>query len=116
MVSNAAMLGRSGVHDFVLLRTSAIVLALYAVFLVGFVLLTPELTFQVWYGLFSSLSMKIFTFLALIGLLVHCWIGMWQVLTDYVKCASLRAALQFLINLTAFGYVAAGLFILWGVK
>ncbi|GAA5217571.1 succinate dehydrogenase, hydrophobic membrane anchor protein [Corallincola platygyrae] len=116
MVTNASMFGRSGVHEFVLIRASAIVLALYSLFIVGYALFAPELTFDVWKGLFSSLAMKIFTFLALIGLLVHCWIGMWQVLTDYVKSAALRALLQFLINLTAVGYVAAGLFILWGVK
>ncbi|RCU52942.1 MULTISPECIES: succinate dehydrogenase, hydrophobic membrane anchor protein [Corallincola] len=116
MVTNAAMLGRSGVHDFVLLRASAIVLALYSIFIVGFALFTPEMTYGVWHGLFSTLAMKVFTFLALIGLLVHCWIGMWQVLTDYIKCSALRAALQFFINLTAVAYVAAGLFILWGVK
>ena len=29
MVNNAATVGRSGVHDFILLRASAIILALY---------------------------------------------------------------------------------------
>jgi succinate dehydrogenase / fumarate reductase, membrane anchor subunit len=40
---------------------------------------------------------------------------LWQVLTDYVKPAGLRASIQFILNLIAFAYVAVGLFVLWGV-
>ena len=36
MVNNVATVGRSGVHDFILLRASAIILALYTLFLAGF--------------------------------------------------------------------------------
>lgn len=115
MVTNAATFGRSGVHDFVLVRGSAIVLACYTLFLTGFFLITPEVTYSAWQGLFANLGMKIFTMLALIALLAHAWIGMWQVLTDYVKPVFLRAILQFLINVAAVSYVVAGLFILWGV-
>ena len=36
-------------------------------------------------------------------MLVHAWIGLWQVLTDYVKCTKLRVgALQFLLTSVAF--------------
>jgi succinate dehydrogenase / fumarate reductase membrane anchor subunit len=48
-------------------------------------------------------------------MLVHSWIGLWQVLTDYVKNALLRAALQFLLTSTAFVYVIFGFVILWGI-
>jgi succinate dehydrogenase / fumarate reductase membrane anchor subunit len=36
-------------------------------------------------GFFSSAFTKVFTLLALVSILIHAWIGMWQVLTDYVK-------------------------------
>lgn len=36
MVSNASALGRNGVHDFILVRATAIVLTLYIIFMVGF--------------------------------------------------------------------------------
>jgi len=39
---------------------------------------------------------------------------MWQVFTDYIKCAKLRAALQLGVIAALFGYVFSGLFILWG--
>jgi succinate dehydrogenase / fumarate reductase membrane anchor subunit len=47
--------------------------------------------------------------------MVHTRIGLWQVLTDYVKCAKLRAVLGFVLNLMAVAYVAIGLIVLWGV-
>ncbi len=115
MVKNAATLGRSGVHDFVLLRASALVLASYLIFLVGYLVTTPELTFSVWQGLFAGTAMKVFTLLALLALLIHGWIGLWQVLTDYIKPVGLRAFLQFAVNLVLLAYLFAGVVILWGV-
>jgi succinate dehydrogenase / fumarate reductase membrane anchor subunit len=48
-------------------------------------------------------------------MMVHTRIGLWQVLTDYVKNAKLRAILGFFLNLMAFAYVAVGFFVLWSV-
>ncbi|RTR39473.1 succinate dehydrogenase, hydrophobic membrane anchor protein [Shewanella canadensis] len=115
MVTNAASLGRSGVHDFILIRASAIILACYTIFLVGFVACSSPLTYDAWHGLFSALSMKVFTLLALVSVLIHSWIGIWQVLTDYVKPLALRGVLQFVFVVAAFSYLAAGILIVWGV-
>lgn len=115
MVNQSAVLGRNGVQDFILLRSSAVILALYSVFLFGFFLFSPELTYASWTAFFSHLGTKVFTLLALIALLIHAWIGMWQVLTDYVKPPLLRGGLQFIINVMLICYVATGLFVLWGI-
>lgn len=114
MVLNQASLKRDGVQDYVSLRASAMVLALYSLFILGFFLFTPEVTFEVWHALFANLFVKVFTLLALISIAIHTRIGLWQVLTDYVKCARIRAALQFVLYVIAFAYVAVGLFVLWG--
>ena len=47
--------------------------------------------------------------------MLHVRIGLWQVLTDYIKPTGLRAGIQYVLNLIAFAYVAVGLFVLWGV-
>ena len=78
-------------------------------------LCTPDLTFEAWQGLFGNLAMKVFTLIALVCIMVHARIGLWQVLTDYVKNAKLRAVLGFVLNLMAVAYVAIGLIVLWGV-
>lgn len=115
MVLNRATLKRDGVQDYVSLRATAIVLALYSLFILGFFLFTPEITFEIWQGLFANIFVKVFTLLALISIAIHTRIGLWQVLTDYVKSARLRAILQFFLYTLAFAYVAVGLFVLWGV-
>ncbi|STW45950.1 succinate dehydrogenase hydrophobic membrane anchor protein [Klebsiella pneumoniae] len=58
MVSNASALGRNGVHDFILVRATAIVLTLYIIYMVGFFATTGEISWEVWTGFFASGSLK----------------------------------------------------------
>jgi succinate dehydrogenase / fumarate reductase membrane anchor subunit len=115
MVTNQASIKRDGVQDFVSLRTTALVILAYCVFLLWFFVTAPTITYEVWSGLFSNLAVKVFTLAALVSVMIHVRIGLWQVLTDYVKAPKLRAGIQFVLNLIAFAYVAVGIFVLWGV-
>ena len=114
MVSNASALGRNGVHDFILVRATAI-LTLYIIYMVGFFATSGELTYEVWIGFFASAFTKVFTLLALFSILIHAWIGMWQVLTDYVKPLALRLMLQLVIVVALVVYVIYGFVVVWGV-
>ncbi|WP_120510417.1 succinate dehydrogenase, hydrophobic membrane anchor protein [Photobacterium salinisoli] len=114
MVSNVSTIGRNGVHDFILIRATAIILTLYTIYMVYFFAFGPELNFETWTAFFSKLSTKVFTMLALASVLIHGWIGMWQVLTDYIKPAFLRAGLMFAIVAVLFVYLLSGFFIVWG--
>lgn len=115
MVMQTSTLGRNGVQDFILIRCSAVILAAYTLFIIGFFLITPELTYTVWAGFWACLFTKVFSLIALLALLAHAWIGLWQVLTDYVKPALMRGLLQFVLNVVILAMVGSGVFILWGV-
>ena len=115
MVTAAATFGRSGSHDFILLRASAIVICLYALFMAGFFISTPDVIYEVWSGLFANIWMKVATMLVLTAVLIHGWIGIWQVLTDYVKAAGLRAFIQLVFSVGLIAVWLTGLFVLWGV-
>ncbi len=115
MVSNASALGRNGVHDFILVRATAIVLTLYIIYMVGFFAISGDVTYQAWTGFFSSAFTKVFTLLALVSTLIHTWIGMWQVFTDYVKSTALRLGLQLLTVVALLVYVIYGFVVVWGV-
>ena len=115
MVSNASALGRNGVHDFILVRATAIVLTLYIIYMVGFFAITGDVTYEAWTGFFSSAVTKVFTLLALVSTLIHTWIGMWQVFTDYVKSTALRLGLQLLTVVALLVYVIYGFVVVWGV-
>ncbi|WP_409306315.1 succinate dehydrogenase membrane anchor subunit [Pectobacterium sp. B1J-3] len=114
MVSNASALGRNGVHDWLLIRASAIVIVLYVLYIVGFIVSASELTYDVWHGFFAMSLTKVFTLLTLFSILVHAWIGMWQVLTDYIKPLALRLTLQLAIVVTLLVYVIYGTIVVWG--
>lgn len=115
MVKIASSFGRSGTHNFILLRVSAAIIASFILFLVSFLLATPQLTYEAWTGLFGHTAMKVFTLLTLTAVLAHGWIGIWQVLTDYVKNALGRGVLQFIFSVALIVYWLTGLFVLWGV-
>ncbi|MBX9330338.1 succinate dehydrogenase, hydrophobic membrane anchor protein, partial [Serratia marcescens] len=79
MVNNVSALGRNGVHDWLLLRASAIIITLYVLYILGFFVTAPELTYDIWRGFFATSITKVFTLLTLLSILVHAWIGLWQV-------------------------------------
>ncbi|WP_187487906.1 succinate dehydrogenase membrane anchor subunit [Duffyella gerundensis] len=114
MVSNASALGRNGIHDWLLLRASAILITLYIVYILGFILMADILTYDIWRGFFASSFTKVFTLLTLLSILVHGWIGMWQVLTDYVKSLSVRLIGQLVIVVVLLAYALYGTVVVWG--
>ena len=81
--------------------------------MVGFFATSGELTYEVWIGFFASAFTKVFTLLALFSILIHAWIGMWQVLTDYVKPLALRLMLQLVIVVALVVYVIYGFVVVW---
>ncbi|KMV30690.1 succinate dehydrogenase [Photobacterium swingsii] len=114
MVGNVSTVGRNGIHDFILIRATALILTLYTFYMVGFFAFGPELTFETWSAFFGQLNTRVFTLLALLSILVHAWIGLWQVLTDYIKPAALRAGLQFGVVAVLLVYLFSGFLIVWG--
>lgn len=116
VVTEQASLKRNGVQDFVTLRATALIITLFSFYMAYFFIATPVITYDVWVSLFSGIFMKVFTFITLVAIMYHVKIGLWQVLTDYVKAPGLRATIQYVLNIIAFVYVVVGLFVLWGVK
>lgn len=122
MVTAVTSFGRSGLYDWLIQRVSAVVLAAYTIFIVGYILLTPELGYEQWKALFETLCMRVFSLIALISVIVHAWIGLWSVLTDYLtnrmmgnKATIMRIIAQMVLGFVAFTYAVWGIQILWGI-
>ena len=119
MVTSVTNLGRSGLSDWLMQRVSAVILLAYFVYL-GAVLI-GGVDYQGWKELFSQTWMRIFSLLALVSIVVHAWVGLWCVLTDYIterlmggKATVLRLAAQAVCGITMFVYLVWGIQILWG--
>jgi len=115
VVTNVTNLGRSGLYDWMIQRVTAVVLAFYSVFILGFLILNPDLNYAQWSEFFNSTSVRIFSLLALLSLGAHAWVGLWTISTDYLKAMVLRFLFQAVCGLVMFIYVVWGIQILWGL-
>src|SRR5690606_21267440 len=115
MVTNITSLSGNGARDWLIQRVSALILGLYTLFLTYYFVTHAPINYMVWVALFSHPVMKAFSFLALLSLVTHAWVGIWTVLTDYLKCACLRVFIQVFFILALLLFLAWGVAILWSV-
>ena len=113
-LTNVTSLSGNGMRDWLIQRTTSVVMIAYIIFLFAFIICHQPLDYVVWQGLFSHLGMRLFSSLFLLSLFWHAWIGMWTIVTDYIKSASLRLIIQLVIIITLFLYFIWGLVIFWG--
>lgn len=121
MVTNVTNFSRSGLYDWMAQRVSAVILAAYVLFLLGFVVLHPGLGYAEWQALFSNNAMRIFSLLTLVALSAHAWVGMWTISTDYLTPMALgkwatgvRFLFQAACGIAMFAFFVWGVQIFWG--
>jgi succinate dehydrogenase / fumarate reductase membrane anchor subunit len=83
-----------GLRDWLVQRVTALLMALFTIVLVVQLLAGGPLGYLRWAAIFSSQGMKVLTFLAIVSLAWHAWVGMRDIWMDYVKPVALRLALQ----------------------
>lgn len=108
-------ISRRGYRDWVAQRLTALMLGGYAVGLLVYFLLHPQLDYVTWRSLYNTLLMQIATAAALLALVWHAWIGLWTVCTDYLHPLAVRIAVLVLIVFLLASYLCWGLTILWRV-
>ncbi len=113
MVKSVTSLGRSGLQDWMIQRVTAVILAVYVVYLSVFIFSTPDIQFSVWRSLFEQTGFKIFSFVAITSLCFHAWIGLWIISTDYLKPLAIRMIFQILVIVSCFAFLLWGAQILW---
>jgi len=115
-VASVTNFGRSGVYDWIVQRVTAVVMAAYSLFLLGFFIANPDLQYGDWKALFDCTAMRIASVAMLISICAHGWIGMWTVATDYLtKSTALRFAFYMVCFAFMFVYLVLGIETLWGL-
>lgn len=115
-LTNVMSLTGLGLRDWMVQRISSVVLALYILFLLGFIIFHPNMQFLDWYELFENPWFRIFSILALLSLVLHAWVGMWTITTDYLKVTWVRLVIETLIILSLIAYLAWGIEIIYSIS
>lgn len=105
-----------GMRDWLMQRVTAAVMAVYSVFIVVFLLTHQPLQFADWSGLFQNLWVRLASLLFLLSLYLHAWVGVRDILMDYVPPTALRLTLEVLTILALVAYTAWSVQILWGLQ
>jgi succinate dehydrogenase / fumarate reductase membrane anchor subunit len=93
-----------GLRDWLAQRITAVIIAVYSVIAAGIVLINTPLTYKVWKELFAQGWMRVATLLFAASLVWHTWVGVRDILMDYVKPDGLRLTLQVVVLLVLAGY------------
>ena len=104
-----------GLRDWLIQRVTAVVMVLYTLTIIGYLLFQPVVDYNSWTLLFSSNVVRTFTLLFLSSVFYHAWIGVRDIVMDYIKPASIRLLIHVSVILTLLLYVIWSVQILWGM-
>ena len=103
-----------GLRDWLSQRITAIVMLVYTVLFLGILLWHGGLDYPTWKGLFAGNAFRIATFVFMVALLWHAWVGMRNILMDYAKPMSVRLTLQVAVICVLIAYGGWTVQVLWG--
>ena len=98
----------SGLRAWVLQRITAIYLGLFIVYLLMVSLSGGPNGFDAWRAWVAQPAVTLGLLLFVVALLIHCWVGVRDVLIDYVHPLGIRVLL---LSLFAIGFIASGLWV-----
>ena len=102
-----------GLRDWLAQRITAAIMALYTLVVGAILLKNAPFTYPAWKGLFTQGWMRVATLLFAVSLAWHAWVGVRDILMDYIKPDGLRLTLQVVTLLLIGAYVGWTIQILW---
>lgn len=103
-----------GMRDWLSQRVTAGLMAVFTfIVLAQLIFSRGPIGFDQWAGMFASQWMKVLTFSVIAALLWHVWVGMRDVLMDYVKPVWMRLSLQVFVIVWLTGCAGWAVQVLW---
>lgn len=107
---------RSGLGEWLVQRVTAVYMAGFGMFALGYLLAFPRADYVHWQAWLSASGVRIPLTLFFLSALTHAWIGLRSVYMDYLKPTWLRVSA---LSLTLLALLAQGVWVgdilLWGV-
>ncbi len=104
-----------GLRDWLSQRVTAALMALFTFIVLAQVIFTKgPIGYDIWAGIFAAQWMKVLTFTVIVALLWHVWVGIRDVLMDYVTSQVwLRLVLQIFTIVWLTGCTGWAVQVLW---
>lgn len=102
-----------GWRDWLVQRVSAVVMAAYTVILLFLLLWFGGLDYAAWKAAFGNALFRIATFVFMLALLWHAWVGVRNIAMDYLKPVALRLTFQSAVVAVLVAYVGWTIRVLW---
>jgi succinate dehydrogenase / fumarate reductase membrane anchor subunit len=104
-----------GLRDWLSQRVTAVVMAAYTIILLAAFFGARNFSYEGWAGLFAGQWMKMATFVTILCLVWHAWVGMRDIWMDYIKPPGIRFGLQVLTIVWLVGCLGYAVQSLWRV-
>lgn len=92
-----------GLRAWLLQRLSAVYLLLFLLYLFGRFIAAPVTDYQQWQEWLADPAVNLSVGLFILSLLLHAWVGMRDIVMDYVRHTGLRVGLFAVVALTLAG-------------
>jgi succinate dehydrogenase / fumarate reductase membrane anchor subunit len=102
-----------GLRDWLAQRITAVVMAVYSAIVVVVLMIGQPINYAVWRDFFTQGWMRVATLLFAASVAWHMWVGVRDILMDYVKPTGVRLSAQVLVLVTIAGYLGWTVQILW---
>ena len=113
MVNRVVTGAHYGLRDWLAQRITAAIMAVYTVILLVVLLVGQPINYGVWRDLFTQGWMRVATLLFAASFAWHAWVGVRDIIMDYIKPTGVRLSMEALVLLTIAGYLAWAIQILW---
>lgn len=105
-----------GLRDWLAQRVTAALMALFTLLVIAQLIFSKgPIGYDVWASIFSAQWMKALTFIVIIAMLYHVWVGMRDIWMDYIKPVGVRLGLQVFTIAWLVGCAGWSIQVLWRV-
>lgn len=115
MVRREITIAHYGAGGWLMQRVTAVVMLVYTLFFLAVLASLPEFDYAHWKALWTLPVMRYATVLFVASVLLHAWVGVRNILMDYIKDTGLRLVLHVLVILALVVYGVWSVQIIWGL-
>jgi len=115
MVKRVVVGAHYGLRDWIAQRVTAAIIAAYTLYMIAIFVAQPPADFLSWRSLFTHTWVRVPTLVALLCVYLHAWVGVRDILMDYIKPTALRLVLHVGVIVVLVTYAAWTVQILWSL-